>query len=102
MVGSDTVCSEPTVFHPVLNQRETTLSRDDLIKVDGVVSDSLSASQFSVTLKDGRTVTAKLSGRLRRFHIRVLVGDRVTVGVSPYDVTHGLILTREKLAPRRF
>jgi translation initiation factor IF-1 len=82
-----------------------TVSREDLIKMDGVVAESLSSSQFSVRLLDGRIVTAKLSGRLRRFHIRVLVGDRVTLGVSPYDLSHGLILTREKLGgggpPRR-
>ena len=73
------------------------MSREDLIKIDGVVSEALSASRFSVTLKDGRVLGAKLSGRLRRFHIRVLVGDKVTMGVSPYDPTHGLILAREKL-----
>ena len=79
------------------------MSREDLIKMDGVVAESLSASQFAVKLVDGRTVMAKLSGRLRRFHIRVLVGDRVTLGMSPYDLSHGLILAREKLtssAPR--
>ncbi len=74
------------------------MSRDDLIKVDGVVSESLSASQFSIKLADGRVIGAKLSGRLRRFHIKVLVGDRVTLGISPYDLTHGLILSRERLS----
>ena len=73
------------------------MSREDLIKVEGVVVEALSGSQLLVKLNDQRTVTAKLSGRLRRFHIRVLVGDRVTLGLSPYDITHGLILAREKL-----
>lgn len=73
------------------------MGREDLIKVDGVVDASLSASQFSIKLPDGRNVIGKLSGRLRRYHIRILVGDRVTLGFSPYDVTHGLILAREKL-----
>lgn len=82
------------------------MSREDLIKVDGVITEALSASQFLVQLKDGRKLTAKLSGRLRRYHIRVLVGDHVTLGISPYDLTHGLILTRERLnfspsAPRK-
>lgn len=76
------------------------MSREDLLKIDGVVAETLSGSQFAVKLSDGRMVTAKLSGRLRRYHIRVLVGDRVTLGVSPYDVTHGLIIGREKLGPR--
>ena len=73
------------------------MARDDLLKIDGVISEALSGGQFAVTLTDGRTVRAKLSGRLRRFHIRVIVGDKVTLGVSPYDLTHGLILRREKL-----
>ncbi|MEO0250303.1 MAG: hypothetical protein ABIN58_12425 [candidate division WOR-3 bacterium] len=42
---------------------------------------------------------AKLSGRLRKFNIRVILGDRVTVGVSPYDVSHGIIVKRQKLTP---
>lgn len=74
------------------------MSREDLLKIDAVVTQALSGSQFQVRLSDGRELTAKLSGRLRRFHIKVLVGDRVTIGVSPYDLSHGLILTRERLA----
>ena len=73
------------------------MSREDLLKIGGIVNEALSGSHFRVRLEDGRDVNAKLSGRLRRFHIRVLVGDKVTLGLSPYDLTHGLILTREKL-----
>jgi translation initiation factor IF-1 len=76
------------------------MSRDDLIKIDGVVTEATSGGTFLVKLVDERVVKAKLSGRLRRFHIRVLAGDRVTLGISPYDVSHGLILTREKLESR--
>ncbi len=75
------------------------MSREDLIKTAAVVTEALSGSRFTVKLADGRLLPAKLSGRLRRFHIRVLVGDRVTIGLSPYDLTHGLILERERLAP---
>jgi len=73
------------------------MSKEDLVKVEGVVSEALSGSRFFVTLADGKVLGAKLSGRLRKFHIRVLVGDRVTLGISPYDTSHGLILGREKL-----
>ena len=73
------------------------MSREDLFKVEGVIAESLSGSRFSVKLADGRVILAKLSGRLRRFHIRVIVGDRVTIGLSPYDLSHGLILSRERL-----
>jgi len=75
------------------------MSREDMIKIDGIVTQSLSGGQFSVQLEDGRTIPAKLSGRIRKFHIKVLVGDKVTLGFSPYDLTHGLILSREKLSP---
>lgn len=74
------------------------MSREDLVKVEGVVQESLSAGQFAVKLADGRIINARLSGKIRRFHIKVLVGDRVTLGLSPYDLTHGLILSRERLA----
>ena len=77
------------------------MSREDLIKIDGVISEALSGSRFSVKLMDGRVIGAKLSGRLRRFHIRVLVGDKVILGISPYDFSHGLILSREKLSGKR-
>jgi translation initiation factor IF-1 len=51
---------------------------------------------FVVKLENGHTLTAKLGGAMRRFRIRVISGDRVTIGVSPYDPTHGLILYRHK------
>lgn len=78
------------------------MSREDLLKIEGVVTESLSGSRFAVKLPDGRIIMAKLSGRLRRFHIKVIVGDRVTLGLSPYDLTHGLILGRERLGPAQF
>jgi translation initiation factor IF-1 len=78
------------------------MSREDLLKIEGVVTESLSGSRFAVKLQDGRTIMAKLSGRLRRFHIKVIVGDRVTLGLSPYDLTHGLILGRERLGPPQY
>ena len=73
------------------------MARDDLAKVDGVVSDVLSGDLFAVTLKSGKVVQAKLSGRLRKLRIRVIAGDQVTVGMSPYDLSHGLIVGRQRL-----
>jgi translation initiation factor IF-1 len=70
------------------------VSRDDLVRIDGVVSGVLGGGSYSVDLLNGERITAQRSGRLRRFHIKVMPGDRVTVGVSPYDVSHGLIITR--------
>ncbi len=72
------------------------LAREDLAQVEGVITDVLAGGNFSVQLASGQRISAKLSGRMRKFHIRVILGDRVTVGVSPYDPTHGLILHRHK------
>lgn len=72
------------------------MSRDDLAKLDGTVTDARGGGNYIVTLENGMTLTAKLGGNMKRFKIRVIVGDRVTVGVSPYDPTHGLIVLRHK------
>jgi len=76
------------------------LARDDLAQTEGVVTDVRAGGHFIVQLDSGQQISAKLSGRMRKFHIRVILGDRVTVGVSPYDPSHGLIIHREKLPPR--
>lgn len=72
------------------------MSREDLIRVDGKVSDATGGGNYVIILDNGATVTARLAGKMKKFKIRVLVGDRVTVGVSPYDPTHGLITHRLK------
>lgn len=73
------------------------MARDDLIRVDGIISDSSGGGMYAVLLENGVTVLAKLCGKMKRFNIRVIVGDKVTVGVSPYDPSHGLILHRQKV-----
>jgi translation initiation factor IF-1 len=73
------------------------LARDDLIRIDGTVTDSTGGGTFRVKLENGNDVLAKLCGKMKRFNIRVIVGDKVTVGLSPYDLEHGLILHRMKL-----
>jgi len=72
------------------------LSREDLIQIEGTVEEIRAGGQFAVKADMGPTIIAKLSGRMRRYHIRVVPGDRVTVGVSPYDPTKGLIVYRAK------
>lgn len=73
------------------------MAREDLIRVEGVIADSTGGGLYSVKLENGVVVLARLCGKMKRFNIRVIVGDKVTVGVSPYDPTHGLILHRQKL-----
>jgi len=70
------------------------LARDDLIQTTGSVEKILGGGRYQITLDSGQTVTAQLSGRMRRFRIRVIPGDRVQVGLSPYDPTHGFITFR--------
>lgn len=70
------------------------LAREDLITANGTVSDITGGGNYVILLESGTRVTARLSGKMKKFKIRVLVGDKVTVGVSPYDPTHGLITHR--------
>ena len=72
------------------------MSREDLIQIEGTVAEIRAGGQFAVKTDMGPVLIAKLSGRMRRYHIRVVPGDRVTVGVSPYDPTKGLIVYRAK------
>ena len=78
------------------------MAREDLSRLAATVVDVLGSGHFSVKLATGQTIQARLSGRLRKFSIRVIAGDRVTIGLSPYDLTHGLILEREKLTASPF
>ncbi|MBI2605349.1 MAG: translation initiation factor IF-1 [Deltaproteobacteria bacterium] len=70
------------------------MPREDLVQLEGQVSDATGGGNYRVTLDNGVTILAKLCGQMKRFKIRVIVGDRVTVGVSPYDLSHGLIVHR--------
>jgi translation initiation factor IF-1 len=76
------------------SELEACLARDDLIQATGTVDKILGGGRYQITLESGQLVTAQLSGRMRRFRIRVIPGDRVQVGVSPYDPTHGFVTFR--------
>jgi translation initiation factor IF-1 len=70
------------------------------IKVDGVVVEALPGTQFRVRLDNGHEVLAYLSGKMRKHYIRILLGDRVALEMSPYDLTRGRITFRQrKTAP---
>jgi len=73
---------------------EVRVAREDLIQIEGTVKEVLAGGQFRVESDKGQQFLAKIGGRMRRFHIRVIPGDRVTVALSPYDPTHGLIVYR--------
>ena len=72
------------------------MSRDDLVQMEGTVTEVRAGGNFEVKTDAGHLVLARLSGRIRKYHIRVVLGDRVTVAVSPYDPTHGLVVYRAR------
>jgi len=71
------------------------MASDDLIELEGVVKEVYQGGNFLIDTKVG-DVKAHLAGRLRRYRIRVVLGDRVTVAVSPYDLSKGRITFRHK------
>lgn len=75
---------------------EESSERDDHVKLDGVISNVFAGGQFEVKTDAGAVVRAQLCGRMRKYRIRVILGDRVTVALSPYDLTHGMIVYRAK------
>ena len=77
-------------------ERTRRLSKDDLIDMQGTVVAVHSGGLYRVQCDAGNEVLAQLSGRMRRFRIKVVPGDRVTVGVSPYDPVRGIITFRAR------
>ena len=69
---------------------------EDKIKMDGVVVEALPGTQFRVRLDNGHEVLAYLSGKMRKYYIRILLGDRVAVEMSPYDLSRGRITFRQR------
>ncbi|MDB4909011.1 MAG: infA [Gemmatimonadetes bacterium] len=70
--------------------------KQEAIELEGVVSDVLPSAMFRVTLENGHNLLATTAGKMRKFRIRILAGDRVTVEVSPYDLGRGRITFRHK------
>ncbi|BCR05115.1 MAG: translation initiation factor IF-1 [Trichloromonas sp.] len=72
------------------------MAKEEAIEVEGEVIEPLPNAMFRVKLDNGHVVLAHISGKMRKFYIRILPGDRVTVELSPYDLTRGRITYREK------
>ena len=72
------------------------MSKQDMIEIEGTVVEALPNAQFQVELENGHQILAHISGKLRMNFIRILPGDKVTVQVSPYDLTKGRITWRSK------
>lgn len=72
------------------------MAKSDVIEIEGTVTEKLPNTMFKVTLENGHEVLAHISGKLRQNFIRILPGDKVTLEMSPYDLTKGRIVWRDK------
>ncbi len=72
------------------------MAKQDVIEMQGTVIETLPNTMFRVKLDNGHVVTAHISGRMRKHYIRILTGDRVTVELTPYDLSKGRITYRNK------
>ena len=72
------------------------MSKQDVIEIEGTVTEALPNAQFKVELPNGHEILAVISGKLRMNFIRILPGDKVTIEMSPYDLTKGRIIWRDK------
>jgi len=71
------------------------MAKEEAIQMNGVVKETLPNTIFRVELENGHTITAHISGKMRKHYIRILTGDSVTVEMTPYDLTKGRIIFRE-------
>jgi translation initiation factor IF-1 len=74
------------------------MAKEELVEMEGVVNEVLPQTRFRVTLDNGFEITAYASGKMRKHRIRILAGDKVTIEMSPYDLTKGRINFRHKEA----
>jgi len=72
------------------------VAKEELIEMEGTVVETLPNTLFRVELENGHVVTAHISGKMRKHYIRILTGDKVTVQLTPYDLTKGRIVFRER------
>jgi translation initiation factor IF-1 len=71
------------------------MAKEEKITLEAIVTEALPDTRFMVKLENGKEILAYISGRMRKFYIRILPGDRVRVEISPYDMTKGRIVYRQ-------
>ena len=72
------------------------MAKEEAIEMEGIVIEALPNTTFKVELENGHVVNAHISGKMRKHYIRILTGDKVTVQLTPYDLTKGRIIFRNK------
>ena len=75
---------------------ESNKQKEDVIRIDGVVTKVLPATLYRVKLENGSKILAHISGKMRKHFIKISVGDKVTLEISPYDLTKGRIVYRQR------
>lgn len=85
-----------SVFTMTNNKKRNSMSKEDVIETEGKVVEVLPKTQFRVVLSNGHEILAYLGGKLRINNIRILEGDKVKIEMSPYDLTKGRIIYRNK------
>lgn len=78
------------------NETDNGMAKQASITQDGTITEALGNAMFRVELENGHVITAHISGKMRKFYIKILPGDRVRVDMSPYDLTKGRISFRYK------
>jgi len=81
---------------PAIFMTEGNQQKEEAIRVDGIVLKVLPATMYRVKLQNGSEILAHISGKMRKNFIRISVGDKVTLEISPYDLTKGRIVFRQK------
>ncbi len=95
-MGSFTSLKSPGLGNQADSSGYDNMSKGDAIQVEGKVLETLPNAMFRVELDNGHKVLAHISGKMRMHYIRILPGDRVTVELSPYDLTRGRVVYRER------
>jgi translation initiation factor IF-1 len=83
------------IRHPLVNLRQG-VAKEEGIEMEGTIVETLPNTLFRVKLDNGHIITAHISGKMRKNYIRILTGDRVTVQITPYDLTKGRITFRAR------
>jgi len=94
--GSDLIFTTFRRIRLFFNERTVSMAKEDLLEFKGVVTEILPNAMFRVKLENDHEILAHAAGKMRKFRIRVLQGDTVTVEMTPYDLTKGRIIFREK------
>jgi translation initiation factor IF-1 len=79
-----------------MTEEQQQQKKEDVIKVDGIVSKVLPATMYKVKLSNGAEILAHISGKMRKNFIKIATGDKGTIEISPYDLTKGRIVFRQK------